>query len=104
MISVERLGLLGLGLRAGHLVVGTGGVRDALRRGEIELVVIAGDRSERTDEKVGRLARARGIPLIEGPPASELGRRLGRDAVQVVGVRDPSLAAGIRGETEAQDH
>ena len=103
MISPRRLGLLGLGLRAGQVVVGTSGVRDALQRGEIRLVIVAQDRSERTDEKVGRLARARGIPLMEGPPAGELGRQLGRDAVQAVGVKDPNLAAGIRGDG-AEDH
>jgi hypothetical protein len=39
---------------------------------------------------------------MEGPPADELGRRLGRDSVQAVGVKDAKLAAGIR-EDDAQD-
>lgn len=92
----RRLGLLGLGLRAGKIVVGTAGVRAALKRGEVALVVLAADRSPRTEEKVGRLARGRDVPLIEGPPAGELGRVLGRAMVQAVGVCDRQLAAGLR--------
>ena len=98
-----RLGLLGLGIRAGHVIMGTGRVREALQRGELQLVVIASDRSTRTEEKVGRLARARGVALLEGPSAEELGRRLGRESVQAVGVTDSNLAAGIRGGA-AKDH
>jgi ribosomal protein L7Ae-like RNA K-turn-binding protein len=78
------------------VVVGTGGVRAGLQRGKVVLVVVAGDRSPRTEEKVGRLARARGIPVLVGPPAAALGRRIGRTAVQAVGVRDVQLAVGIR--------
>ncbi len=89
------LGLLGLGMRAGSVVVGTNGVRAALRRGELKLVIVAGDSSQRTDDKVSRLARAQGIPLVQGPSAAALGHSLGRSAVQALGVRDDRLAAGI---------
>ena len=102
MIPPDRLGLLGLGLRAGTVVVGTGGVRDGLRRGEFALVIVDQDRSPRTREKVIRLAEARGVPLLEGPTATELGRRLGRETVQAVGVKDPKLAAGIRGDVKGE--
>ncbi len=101
-MSDGQLRLLGLGLRAGSVVVGTTGVRESLQRGDLKLVILAEDRSERTIEKVGRLATAKGIPVIQGPPADELGRRLGRDAVQTAGVRDPNLAAGISGKQAGQ--
>ncbi len=84
-------------------MVGTSGVRAALQRGEVMLVVMAGDRSPRTEEKVGRLARARGVPLLLGPRAAELGKRIGRAAVQAVGVQDERLAAGIRLERRQQE-
>jgi ribosomal protein L7Ae-like RNA K-turn-binding protein len=98
VIAEGQLGLLGLGVRAGTVVVGTGGVRAALQRDELALVVVAADCSERTREKVVRLAEARGIRTLTGPMAEELGRRLGRSAVQAVGVRDARLAAGIAPE------
>lgn len=95
-MSEAGLRLLGLGVRAGSVVVGTSGVREALRRGKVALVVLAGDYARRTDEKVGRLARARGVAVLVGPPATELGKRIGRSAVQALGVKDRHLAAGIR--------
>jgi ribosomal protein L7Ae-like RNA K-turn-binding protein len=92
-------GLLGLGMRAGSVIVGTGGVRAALQRGQLALVVVARDRSSRTDEKVLNLASARGVPLVVGPSADDLGRSVGRASVQAVGVRDADLATGIKEQT-----
>jgi ribosomal protein L7Ae-like RNA K-turn-binding protein len=98
VITEAELGLLGLGARRRALVIGTAGVRVALQRGELALVVVAADVSARTVEKVLRLARGRRVRTVAGPSAGELGRRLGRPgSVQAVGVRDPHLAAGIGG-------
>jgi ribosomal protein L7Ae-like RNA K-turn-binding protein len=89
------LGLLGLGVRAGHVLIGVEAVRRALQAGECRCIVVASDASQRALEKAARLATARGIPQIAGPPALELGARLGKPPVMVVGVRDPDLADGI---------
>ena len=89
------LALLGLAQRAGALVVGTAAVREALRSGRVQLVVVAVERSKRTDEKVVRLAHGRGVRVVVGPTATELGRQLGRETVQAVGVTHPQLARGI---------
>jgi ribosomal protein L7Ae-like RNA K-turn-binding protein len=58
-------------------------------------VVLAADAGPRTEEKVGRLARAKLIPVVRGPDAAELGAGLGRPPVQAVGVADPALARGL---------
>jgi ribosomal protein L7Ae-like RNA K-turn-binding protein len=92
--------LLGLGRRAGTVVIGSSGVRAGLQRDEFALVVLASDRSPRTDEKVGRLARGRAVPVLLGPAAGVLGRLFGRTDVQAVGVRDRKLALGIRAKVE----
>lgn len=97
------LALLGLGMRAGSVIVGTSRVRAALQRDQLELVIVAGDRSARTDEKVVRLVEARGVPWVEGPSADDLGNAVGRPAVQTVGVRDAQLAAGIRARAAHDD-
>lgn len=91
--------LLGLGLRAGRgrVVIGVAGVRAQLQRGRLECVVLAVDASPRTEEKVGRLARARGVPVLRGPAAERLGAGLGRPPVQAVGVSDRALARGLAG-------
>jgi ribosomal protein L7Ae-like RNA K-turn-binding protein len=87
--------LLGLGVRAGNVVIGVAGVRAGLQRGTVVCVVLAADAGPRTLEKVGRLADARKIPVLRGPPAQELGAGLGRPPVQAVGVTDPALARGL---------
>lgn len=95
MTTAGGLGLLGLGARAGSLVIGVAGVRAGLQRGELALIVVANDHSPRTGEKVIRLARAVRVPVVSGPAATVLGHGLGRAAVQAVGVRDPRLAEGM---------
>lgn len=89
------MGLLGLGLRAGNLVVGVEGVRGGLQRDEFWCVVLAADASERAVDKVVALARAKDTPIVTGPAAELMGLKLGRPPVMVVGVTDRSLAGGI---------
>lgn len=69
--------------------------RTWLQQGKCFVVVVASDASERALEKVVRLARGLGVPVIDGPDAATLGARLGRPPVMVVGVRDRSLASGV---------
>ncbi len=94
------LRLLGLGLRARSVVIGVAGVRARLQRGALACVVLAADVSPRTWEKVERLARARGIPVLRGPTAAKLGSRLGRPPVQAVGVEEGQLARGLMASLE----
>jgi ribosomal protein L7Ae-like RNA K-turn-binding protein len=95
VIAENALGFLGLAARARALLVGTGAVREGVHQGRVRLVVLASDRSARTRDKVERLVRAKGVPIVVGPEAAELGRRVGHGPVQVVGVTDPSLAEGF---------
>ena len=87
--------MLGLGLRAGNIVVGVDGVRGSLQRGELHCVVLASDASPRAIDRIVALARGKRIPLVSGPAADEMGNKLGRPPVMVAGVRDKGLAAGI---------
>jgi ribosomal protein L7Ae-like RNA K-turn-binding protein len=89
------LGYLGLGIRAGSVVVGVDAVRRSLQAHEVRCIVVARDASQRAKEKVLRLAVALGIPQVEGPGAAELGAKLGKPPVMVAGVRDAALADGI---------
>jgi len=94
-VSGKLIRLLGLGLRAGRVVVGVTGVRAQLQRDALRCVVLAADASARTREKVERLARARGVSVLAGPAALDLGAGLGRRPVQAVGVADAGLARGL---------
>ena len=97
------LGLLGLGLKGRLVVVGVDPVRAELQSGTIRCVVLASDASPRAVEKVVRLAEGRGVPVVPGPAAAEIGGRLGRPPVMVVGVRDRGLADGILRAASGRD-
>ena len=86
-VTAPLLGLLGLGLAAGHVVVGVdGGSHARCRRASAACVVIACDAESARRGKGDRLARGKGLPVIVGPVADELGRRAG-----------PAAGAGGRG-------
>ena len=89
------LGYLGLGIRAGSVVIGVDAVRRSLQAHEVKCIVVARDASQRAREKVLRLATALGVPQVEGPDAAELGAKMGKPPVMVAGVRDAALADGI---------
>ena len=90
-MNERELRLIGLGVKAGSVIVGTSRVRDGLHKGDVLLVVLAGDHTRRT----ARLARGKGVRIVEGPDSNELGRRLGRKTVQTLGLLDPNLASEI---------
>jgi ribosomal protein L7Ae-like RNA K-turn-binding protein len=66
-----------------------------LQRGKVVCVVLAADASPRTIDKVARLADAKNVPVLRGPPSTELGAGLGKPPVQAVGVSDPALTKGL---------
>ncbi len=91
------LALLGLGIRARTVVVGAEGARATVKRGRAALIVVAEDRSRRTEQKVVRLAEGAGVSVVIGPPSVELGRLSKRGPVQALAVTDANLARGISG-------
>lgn len=91
----RALGFVGLAARAGALAVGTSATREGLKCGAVAVVVVACDRSRRTQEKVERLALGAGVPMLVGPSATALGARIGRGAVQAVGIMDDALGRGL---------
>ena len=92
----KLLGLIGLGARGRGAIVGVQQVREAARRGKLHLAIAAPDASRNSLEKVLPLLHARGITVIAGPPAIELGSAAGRETATVIGIVDKGLAKGIR--------
>lgn len=92
----KLLGLVGLGVRGRGAIVGVQQVREAARRGKLYLAIAAPDASGNSLDKVLPLLRARGITVIAGPPAAELGSAAGRETTAVIGIVDKGLAKGIR--------
>jgi ribosomal protein L7Ae-like RNA K-turn-binding protein len=92
----KLLGLIGLGVRGRGAIVGVQQVREAARRGKLYLAIAAPDASNNSLDKVLPLLRARGITVVAGPSAAELGSAAGREVTTVVGIVDKGLAKGIR--------
>jgi ribosomal protein L7Ae-like RNA K-turn-binding protein len=100
-MKTEKIrGLLGLARRARALTVGSRETRAGLRRGDVRLVLLAGDGSERDRSRLLRAAREAGTPARIAGSRAELGSSLGRGEVAVCGVTDPHLAAEIRGRLD----
>jgi ribosomal protein L7Ae-like RNA K-turn-binding protein len=59
------------------------------------LAIAAPDASSNSLDKVLPLLRARGITVVAGPSAAELGSVAGREATAVIGIVDKGLAKGI---------
>lgn len=90
------LGLVGLGVRAGTAVVGVERVRDAARRGRLQLAIVASDAARNSLFKVLPLLTAKRVEVVMGPAAGSLGAAVGRQSTAAVGIVDRDLARGMR--------
>jgi ribosomal protein L7Ae-like RNA K-turn-binding protein len=91
------LGLAGLGVRARNAVVGVDQVRAAAQAGTLKLALVAADVSRHSRDKLVPLLVAKGILVVDGFTASDLGGVAGRDTTAAIGIVDAQLAKGIRG-------
>lgn len=82
-------------------MVGTRAVRDAARRGELSVVILAEDATRNARKRMGGLLVESGIEVVTGGTRSGLGRAVGRQEAVVVGIRDRGLGLRIVGEAQA---
>ncbi len=103
--AVKLVRLIGLGIRGRGAIIGVEQVRETARRGKLHLAIVASDAAGNSRDKVAPLLKARGIAMIVGPTAAELGAAVGREKAAMVGIVDQRLAAGIRAlyESAPQD-
>ncbi len=90
------LRLLGLAARAGAVAPGTERVREAVRSGEARFVLVAGDISENTRDKLIPLLVSREIPHVQAYDRDRLGEAIGRGAMSAVAIVDASFARRLR--------
>jgi ribosomal protein L7Ae-like RNA K-turn-binding protein len=95
--ALERklLGLLGLSVRGRLALVGVDRVREAVKKDEVRVAIVAADASENSRDKILPLLVAREVPTIEVPSAAALGQAVGKDTTAVVGVTEAQMAKGI---------
>ncbi|MGH7444234.1 MAG: L7Ae/L30e/S12e/Gadd45 family ribosomal protein [Longimicrobiales bacterium] len=94
------LRLLGLAARAGAVLSGTERVRVAARAGTVRFVLVAGDISANTRDKLIPLLEARGIRYREVATRAVLGMAVGRPPASALGIVDAGLAGRVAGLLE----
>jgi ribosomal protein L7Ae-like RNA K-turn-binding protein len=95
------LQLVGLARRAGFAVVGTQAVREAARRGELKVVVVAEDATENARKRLRALLEQSDLEVVTIGTRGGLGCAVGRPEAVVVGIRDRGFGLRIVGEVRA---
>lgn len=93
--TVKALRLLGLARRAGAVAPGTEAVRRAIREGEAQLILMAGDASSVQLEKIQTTLHGRSIPRVILGDRNTLGGAVGLAALSAVAVTNRSFAEPI---------
>jgi len=94
--KTEALAFLGMAQRAGALVKGTDAVRQALRRGEVHLLILAEDGAETQRRKLLPLADGKGVRRRTFGTMVELGSALGSGPLAAVGVLKAEFARELK--------
>ncbi|MBI4550986.1 MAG: hypothetical protein HY710_01850 [Candidatus Latescibacteria bacterium] len=89
------LGLLGLAIRSRQVRAGATASEAVIRAGRARLVLLAEDSSAGTKRFFTRLARARGVPVLERCTQDEYGRCFQGPPRAVIVILNPHFAAGM---------
>lgn len=87
--------LLGIAMRAGKLVSGEDGTMIDLKKGKLNLVIVAEDASNNTKKLFKDKSSFRHVNCIELSTKSELGISIGKDSRAVIGIKDIGFANKI---------
>ena len=87
--------LLGIAMRAGKLVSGEDGTMIDLKKGKLNLVIVAEDASNNTKKLFKDKSSFRHVNCIELSTKSDLGMSIGKDSRAVIGIKDIGFANKI---------
>ena len=87
--------LLGIAMRAGKLVSGEDGTMIDLKKGKLNLVIVAEDASNNTKKLFKDKSSFRHVNCIELSTNSDLGISIGKDSRAVIGIKDIGFANKI---------
>ena len=87
--------LLGIAMRAGKLVSDEDGTMIDLKKGKLNLVIVAEDASNNTKKLFKDKSSFRHVNCIELSTKSDLGISIGKDSRAVIGIKDIGFANKI---------
>jgi ribosomal protein L7Ae-like RNA K-turn-binding protein len=86
------LQFLGLTKRSGKILEGYNKCEDSINIGKIKLLIISKDCSQNTKEKFIGYSKNNNIDLIECYNGEMLGKALGREEVNIIGILDSNMS------------
>lgn len=92
---------LGLATRAGKIVSGESTLAD-LKKGKVNLVIVAGDASDNTKKLYKDKSSYRSIPYVYFSTKLQLGLAIGKAPRAVIGIKDKNFADKISELMETQ--
>lgn len=84
--------LLGLCMRAGKIVSGDDSTMFDLKKGKVNLVIVAGDSSNNTKKLFNDKASYRNVEIVEFSTKLQIGLAIGKSPRSVVGIKDLNFA------------
>lgn len=86
--KTKLCGLIGLTTKAGKIVYGTDACLEELRKGKINLIIVAMNASDRTKLTFRQEAKKNHVAIYEILSIDELSRAMGKVNKAVVGIKD----------------
>ena len=96
MNELKLKNLLGLAQRARLLVSGNFQVTEALQAGQVKMLIITTDASDRTVEEFEKISAEKSLPIIRALTKESLGQCLGKDFRAVAAVLDDGFTISIK--------
>jgi ribosomal protein L7Ae-like RNA K-turn-binding protein len=90
------LQFLGISKKAGMLVEGYNTCEELIKKKKLYLMVVSDDVSQNTKEKFTNYCKSANIALLEGYSKEELGKILGRDEINLLGIKDLTMARKLK--------
>ena len=87
---------MGLAARARKICFGADSVALEVKKGKVQLLIIATDASERTREKFTKLCEKYQVPVIREGKIEVLSKAIGKSNKAVIGIEDYHLASEIQ--------
>ncbi len=84
---------LGLAYKAKKVIIGTDYVIDAMRQGEVFLILLANDASDNTKKKISDKAKTYQVVVNHEYTSHDLASALGKHDIKVLGIKDRGFAS-----------
>ena len=93
--NANLCGLIGIATKAGKIVCGTDACLEQIHKGNVNLILIAQDCSDRTKTKFNQVAKDFNVPIYTVLSIEEMSKAMGKQNKAVVGIKDVGFSNKI---------